>query len=72
MNFKNFERAGRGERTLNQDFYCNDPESALVDVLADLMHFCNQNSEFDFDTELLIARQHFEEEEEEEDKADGN
>ncbi len=35
-----------------------DPEDALADLLADLMHWCLQTGQ-DFDKELGCARRHF-------------
>lgn len=56
------ERAERAAQVLDlAELNGSDPESALVDVLADLMHYCHVTSR-DFDESLRIARQHFEEE----------
>lgn len=41
-------------------------DSLLTDLLTDIMHYCNNSSLFDFETELAMALHHFEAEKDEE------
>jgi len=61
MESDNTSRAYRAGEVL--DYYDEmdgtDPDSNVVDLLADLMHYCNQSS-WDFTQALETARMHFE------------
>ncbi len=39
-----------------------DMENAVRDLLCDLLHYCDRHGEIDFETELEIAKTHFNEE----------
>lgn len=39
----------------------DDPDSAIVDILANMMHYCQQTRQ-DFEASLGMARNHFDEE----------
>jgi NTP pyrophosphatase (non-canonical NTP hydrolase) len=59
----NRDRANRASDVLDYlaSTYTHDSEEALLDLLTDLMHYCNQSSQ-DFDVAISRARQRFEEE----------
>ena len=45
-----------------------DPDSNVVDLLADLMHYCARTANWNFDSALETARMHFEAERDEEEQ----
>ena len=55
--FTNDDRARRFAAVLPH--YPEDESTNLIDLIADAMHWCNQNGE-DFDKVLRIATMHFE------------
>ena len=59
MKIINQTRAEQAATVLNN--YAPEPETVLRDLLADLMHYAEQN-DFDFEYELEVARGHFNEE----------
>jgi len=57
----NRDRAKDFARLLNQMDDADDPSTALTDLLANALHYCNQTS-IDFEDCLRIADDHFGEE----------
>jgi len=55
----NRDRAENGARLLDMAPYEEDQDSALVDILTDLMHYCNQTGMHDFEKGLSAARLHY-------------
>ena len=54
----NYDRVGYAQQALELYPFNEDPDSAIVDLLANLMHYCQANSH-DFEAELKTARMHF-------------
>lgn len=50
---------------LAQDDPEDDRQTALIDLLADLMHLANREDDLNFQTALAMAEIHFREEEDE-------
>ena len=69
MESDNIQKAHRAGEVL--DFYDEidgtDPDSNVVDLLADLMHYCARTA-WNFDSALETARMHFEAERDEEEQ----
>lgn len=53
------EQAEKANRIFNMAPYNEDPESALTDVLTDLLHWADYFGD-DFNTSLKLARMHYE------------
>ena len=70
MEYQNQYRANGAGEVL--DYYdANeraDPDSNVVDLLADLMHYCARTANWNFDSALETARMHFEAERDEEEQ----
>jgi hypothetical protein len=62
----NRDRAEDCARLLDE-MGAEDPETGMIDLLADALHYCNQTS-VDFENCLRIAGNHFQEEKDEEDQ----
>jgi len=59
MTSENVRRAKEAKKVLAKDSdFKYDPKASLVDLLTNLMHYCNEAG-LDFDDSVRVAKDHF-------------